>query len=101
MAGLCSISLRELERFFVMQFKKTPGARTRELRCELARKLIEEGWRNKAVAAELHFANDSHLCNQFKRMYGLPPRNFAPNYRKQKNVAFLQCLDVAGKGVRS
>jgi hypothetical protein len=47
----------------VMQFKKTPVAWTRELRCELARKLIEEGWRNKAVAAELHFANDSHLCN--------------------------------------
>jgi hypothetical protein len=55
-----------------MQFKKTPGAWTRELRCELAHKL-----------------------------YGLPPRNFALNYRKQKNVAFLQFLDVAGKGLRS
>jgi transcriptional regulator GlxA family with amidase domain len=90
MAGLCSISLRQLERFFIEHFNKTPSAWTRELRCQVARELLEKGWRNKAVAAELHFANDSHLCHEFRKLYGSPPRAFSPTYRKSQNVAFLQ-----------
>jgi len=90
MAALCSISLRQLERFFVERFNKTPGAWAQELRCRLARELIEAGWMNKAVAAELHFSNDSHLCHEFRRRYGVSPRAFAPTYRKSKNVALLQ-----------
>ena len=90
MAGLCSVSLRQLERFFVERFNKTPIGWTRELRCRMARELIDKGWTGKAVAAELHFTNDSHLCNEFRRIYGVSPRAFAPTYRKSNNVAFLQ-----------
>src|SRR5438477_12679799 len=90
MAGLCSISLRQMERFFVERFHKTPIAWTRELRCEQARQLLARGWTNKAVATELGFANESHLCHEFRRVYGLPPRSFAPTYQKPKIVAFLQ-----------
>lgn len=90
MAALCSISLRQLERFFIASFKKTPKGWTRELRCKLARQLLAQGWKNEAVATELNFANASHLCHEFRRLYGLPPRGFAPIYRKPKNVAFLQ-----------
>src|SRR6266404_146986 len=90
MAGLRSISLRQLERFFVEHFNKTPIAWTQELRCQMARELIAKGWTNKAAATELHFANDSHLCHEFSRCYGLPPRSFAPTYRSRRNnVAFL------------
>src|SRR5271166_5772557 len=53
MAALCSVSLRQMERFFVERFNKTPIAWTRELRCEQARRLIAKGWTNKAVATEL------------------------------------------------
>src|SRR5262245_21851044 len=90
MAGLCSISLRQLERFFIAHFAKTPREWTRELRCELARQLIAKGWTNKAVVIELSFANPSHLCHEFRRLYGVPPRDFAPTYRDSKNVALLQ-----------
>jgi transcriptional regulator GlxA family with amidase domain len=90
MAALCSISLRQLERFFVKHFDKTPIAWSRALRCEQARQLIARGWTNKAVAAELNFANESHLCHEFRRVYGLPPRSFGPAHRKPENVAFLQ-----------
>jgi AraC-like DNA-binding protein len=75
MADLCPISLRHLERFFKRNFKKTPRAWTRTLRCELARRFIEQGWSNKAVVAELGFADASHFCHEFRKVYGVSPQN--------------------------
>lgn len=90
MAGLFSISLRQLERFFVAHFNRTPIEWTREFRCDQVRQLIAKGWTNKAVAAELNFSNDSHLCHEFKELYGLPPRSVAPTFGKPQSVAFSQ-----------
>src|SRR6266516_8152070 len=90
MAALCSISLRQLERVFVKRFNKTPGAWARELRCRLARDLIEAGWMTKAVTRELHFTNESHLCHEFKKRYRVSPRAFARSNGNSKNVALLQ-----------
>ena len=78
MAAFCSVSLRELERFFHEEFEKTPRDWIREVRCKEARKLVEKGWTCKATAAELRFANQSHLCHQFKKVFGRPPRAFIP-----------------------
>ena len=78
MAALCSMSLRHLERLFSEHFQQTPKRWTRELRSDLARQLITLGWTNKAVAKELGFANPSHLCREFKELYGLRPGDFAP-----------------------
>src|SRR5262249_10150236 len=80
MAALCPTSLRHLERFFTIQFNKTPSEWARELKCRLARQLIAEGWSNKAVAAELHFGNESHLCHEFKRFFGASPQTFGPGW---------------------
>jgi len=87
MAALCSISLRQLERFFAEHFNTTPIAWTREFRCKQARQLIARGWTIKAVATELDFANESHLGHEFRRVYEL---SFAPTHRKPTSVAFLQ-----------
>jgi transcriptional regulator GlxA family with amidase domain len=78
MAAMCSISLRQLERHFANQFHQTPGAWTRELRLRLAKELILQGWSNKAVAAELDFTDNPHLCREFKRKCGTTPRRYAP-----------------------
>jgi AraC-like DNA-binding protein len=83
MAALCPISLRHLERFFSVQFNKTPKEWTRELRARIARKLIAAGWSNKAIAAELHFASQSHFCREFKRVYGFSPQTFSPFYQRR------------------
>lgn len=92
MAALCPISLRQLQRFFVQHFNQTPGKWMRKLRCEQARRLIAEGWSNKAVAAHLGFSNESHLCHEFRRVYGVPPQSFAPLYGKSKAEANAPAL---------
>src|SRR4029077_7787072 len=78
MASLCPISLRQLERFFVLKYQMTPNRWTRELRFRLAKQLMAEGWSSKAVAEELGFANASHFCHEFKRFYVVAPQTFAP-----------------------
>ena len=95
MAALCPISLRQLERFFKRDLKQTPTQWVRDFRCRLAFELISMGWSSKAVAAELHYWDESHFCHEFKRVYGVPPQNFAPTYgnnehlRLRNNVAPL------------
>lgn len=78
LAALCQMSLRQLERRFKRDFKKTPSKWSRELRCRLARQRISEGWSTKAVAAYLHFWDAAHLCHEFKQVYGVAPQDFAP-----------------------
>jgi AraC-like DNA-binding protein len=80
MADLCPVSLRQMERFFNQQFKKTPVRWIREFKCRLARDLIAKGWSNKAVVSELGFGTESHFCHEFKRVYGVSPQTFAPLY---------------------
>jgi len=80
MAAFCCVSLRQLERFFNSHFKMTPTEWARDLRCKIARQLIGQGWSNKAVVFELGYANDSHLCHEFQKVYGTSPRSFAPVY---------------------
>src|SRR5262245_2776787 len=91
MAALCPISLRQLERFFEKQFNKTPSEWTRDLKCRIAQKLISLGWSNKAVVTELNFANESHLCHEFKRVYGRSPQAFGPVYQRRKMPLTFVC----------
>jgi AraC-like DNA-binding protein len=78
MAVSCCVSLRQLERIFAQKFHRTPYSWARELRCRRAKELISEGWSIKAVVDELGFANESHLCHEFKKLYGVTPHTFAP-----------------------
>ncbi|HLH54023.1 MAG TPA: helix-turn-helix domain-containing protein [Verrucomicrobiae bacterium] len=78
MAALSGVSVRQLERFFTLRFGKPPRRWMRELRCQLARDFISQGWSDKAVVSELKFANSAHLCHEFKSIYLAPPQTFAP-----------------------
>jgi AraC-like DNA-binding protein len=78
MASLCSVTLRQLERFFKLQFGRTPAAWMRDLRCRKAAVLLESGYSTKAAAKELDFASPSHFCHEFKKVYGVSPQSFAP-----------------------
>ena len=78
MASLCSISERQLQRLFRQHLRCTPSHWLRELQCRLAKDLIAQGYSNKAAANELKFANESHFCREFKKVFGTSPQRFAP-----------------------
>jgi AraC-like DNA-binding protein len=78
MASLCSISERQLQRLFRQHLHCTPSHWLRELQCRLAKELIAQGYSNKAAASELKFANESHFCREFKKVFGTSPQSFAP-----------------------
>src|SRR5208282_5839979 len=86
MAALCPVSLRQLQRFFAEVFDQTPREWARKLRCRIARQLVSEGWSNRAVAEELGLGNESHLCHEFKRFYGVPPQTLAPLYGASRTI---------------
>jgi AraC-like DNA-binding protein len=78
MASLCGVSLRQLQRFFKLQFKQPLGVVVRAMRCRHAALLISTGLRTDTVAHKLSFANSSHFCHEFKKVYGVSPQSFAP-----------------------
>jgi AraC-like DNA-binding protein len=80
MAALCGISPRQLERYFHIKFQQTPRKWLRELQCRSARKLIQQGYSNIAVVAELKFASESHFCREFKKFHGFSPQTFSPSF---------------------
>jgi|SRR5579872_61215 len=87
MASLCNISERQLQRIFRRNFDCTPSHWLRDLQCRKAKELIAQGYSNKAAAAELKFASQSHFCREFKRVFGASPQTFAPAYGfKLKNT---------------
>ena len=81
LARRCGVSLRQLERSFLLRFGQPPGVWMREFKCRLARELIARGSPNKAVVNELSFGNESHLCHEFRRFFGASPQTFAPLQR--------------------
>jgi AraC-like DNA-binding protein len=85
MASLCSISERQLQRLFRQHLHCTPSHWLRELQCRLARELIAQGYSNKAAANELRFANESHFCREFKKVFGTSPQSFAPRFAELKS----------------
>jgi AraC-like DNA-binding protein len=87
MAALCLTSLRHLQRFFETRFNQTPGKWSRELRCRIARQLVSQGWSCKAIVIDLGFVDHAHLCHEFKRIYGVNPRKFAPGWVKSAKAS--------------
>jgi transcriptional regulator GlxA family with amidase domain len=77
MAAVCMTCLRQLQRHFAEHFHKTPGAFAKEVQMRMAVQLIAQGWKSLAVAQELCFGNESHLCHDFQRHFGAPPQSFA------------------------
>lgn len=90
LAGLCSVSLRQMERFFAWHFRKTPSRWLRECRCRLARQLISKGFSSRTVIGQLNFVDHSHLCHEFEKIYGATPQSFAPKAIKRKAAGLVR-----------
>jgi AraC-like DNA-binding protein len=90
MAAYCSVSLRQLERFFKNHFGETPECWMLKLRCRHAPRLIRQGYATGAVAHELNFTSTSHFCRAFKKLQGRTPQAFAP-LRRPEVAKSQQC----------
>jgi len=71
-----NVGLRQSQRIFFRRFGITPTEWCRRLRSKIALVLINEGLSSNAIAKELRFADTSHFCHEFKKVYGVSPRAF-------------------------
>jgi AraC-like DNA-binding protein len=98
LAQLCGRSARQLRRDFHSAIACGPRAWLNEVRMEIVKRRALAGEPVKAIALELGFRYQSHLCRQFKAFTGMTPREFAsranplayPESSVSKHVAKVQ-----------
>ena len=77
LAAICSVSLRQLQRFTKENFQLTPQTWLNTLRLSEAKRLLRDGMSAKSTAITLGYKQLSHFSREFKRHAGLPPTAFA------------------------
>ena len=77
LARICSVSPRQLERFFLAQMANSPHTWLRRLRMQRAIELIRDGAAMKEVALELCYKDSAHFTHDFKNFFGVAPSQFA------------------------
>jgi AraC-like DNA-binding protein len=78
LARLCMVSPSQLRRFFVKTFGMSPQRWLNEFRLsEVTRGICSGQMTVKEAASLFHFADEAHLCHQFKRRFGCSPLAFA------------------------
>jgi AraC-like DNA-binding protein len=75
-ARRCTVSVRQLQRYFLDDFGRSPKAWLNEQRMVAARNLLFEGNPVKMVASQLGFKQPSHFCREFKRSYRMTPSEY-------------------------
>lgn len=81
LARRMSMSPRHFARLFVERLGESPGAYTRRLRVERARRRIEEGaTRLKQVARECGFADEQALRRSFQAIVGITPAEYRQRF---------------------
>src|SRR2546422_4444750 len=93
LARLCSVALRQLERYFAKHYGNSPRLWLNQLRLQAACELLRRGYYVKSVAYELGFTDAPHFCREFKLRYGLTPLAFVA--RQSTDVAPRQSMSPA------
>lgn len=75
-ARRCTVSVRQLQRYFLEDLGRSPKSWLNEQRMIAARKLLFEGQPVKMVASQLGYKQASHFCRQFKRSYRMTPSQY-------------------------
>ena len=75
-AKRCTVSVRQLQRYFLDDLGRSPKAWLNEQRMIAARNLLFEGHSVKMVGCQLGFKQTSHFCREFKRNYDMTPSQF-------------------------
>lgn len=76
MARQCKVSRRQLLRFFVEHFKKTPKHWIDEVRASAAAQELSRGELAKTISSNVNFKHQSNFTRFIKRVKGTTPRNY-------------------------
>ena len=96
LAGLCQLSIRQLQREFRRCLGRSPQDWLNERRIIAARRLLLAGQPVKRVAFELGFKQSSHFCRQFKSFNNLTPSEFVFLQIQGNFECRSQIINVAG-----
>ncbi|MGO8931303.1 MAG: helix-turn-helix transcriptional regulator [Limisphaerales bacterium] len=77
LAAAWGVSVRALERFFVVVFGRKPRQWLRKLRMQRAIELLRDGSNVNETADCLGYRDRSHFSREFKKHYGVPPKKYA------------------------
>jgi AraC-like DNA-binding protein len=83
LARNCGVSVRTLERFFLLAFGDAPRCWLGGLRMEKAVELLRDGSTVKETSACLGYEDPSHFSREFKNHYGFAPSNHPSSSAEQ------------------
>jgi AraC-like DNA-binding protein len=90
LAGVCDMSVRQLERLFLSADCGTPRNWLQHVRMLDAGSLLYEGLSIKVVALELGFKDLSHFYHVFKQFYNLAPSAFQMRLLSTDSIVYAR-----------
>jgi AraC-like DNA-binding protein len=87
LAGVAGLSTYHLLRAFRNTVGLTPHTYLIQMRIEAAKRLLLSGATLSAVAAKTGFADQSHFNRHFKRIAGVTPGQYHPDFQKSFSLA--------------
>ncbi|HMJ66379.1 MAG TPA: helix-turn-helix transcriptional regulator, partial [Candidatus Binatia bacterium] len=95
LAHVCKVSQRQLQRFFLQHFGKTPKHWLDEMRAGMAvQEIVSGDFLMKAVSNDLKFKDPASFTRFFKRLKGTTPHNF--DQKKQMSEKDKKCRKPVG-----
>lgn len=87
MSAVAELSQVRFHKLFKKETGKSPKVYLKDLRLELARKLLETGFTQiKQIVHQTGVTNDSHFTRDFKRKYGISPTEYRKQCWKQQQA---------------
>ena len=84
LAGLCGMSVRALERHFLVMYRVSPHVFLRQLRVRMScSRLVFSHKALAEVASEVGFADQSHFAKEFRRFLGESPSEYRARYARR------------------
>ena len=84
LAEVCGVSMRTLQRYFRAQYNQTVSDWLREMRLNEALHSLKACDSVKEVAFELGYKQPSHFTRDFKKRFGVPPRQLMVHPRSTR-----------------
>ena len=83
LARACGLSVRAFERQFRLTYQSSPHDYVRQIRVRMSCSALVFSKKSLAdVAGEFGFADQSHFAKEFRRIMGVPPREYRARYRR-------------------